>query len=88
MAQINLLRNELQKRGPFQFRPGLGSLYLVLGVLAFEILHRFLLLLGFYFSYAKLISQSEIKFINFDLTLLLLYNLVTKSRKLFNQILP
>src|SRR3989344_7880418 len=38
MAQINLLRNELQKRGPFQFRPGLGSLYLVLGVLAFEIL--------------------------------------------------
>ena len=38
MAQINLLKNELQKRGPFQFRPGLGSLYAVLGVLAFELL--------------------------------------------------
>lgn len=39
MPEINLLKNELQEKGPFSFgKTGLVSLYAVLGILGFEML--------------------------------------------------
>lgn len=39
MAEINLLKNELQERGPFSFGPpGLTSVYIVVSIIALEVL--------------------------------------------------
>lgn len=39
MAEINLLKNELQEKGPFSFGPpGLMSVYIVVSIIALEIL--------------------------------------------------
>ncbi len=37
-GDINLLKNELEKKGPLSFRPGLGSLYGIIGILLIEML--------------------------------------------------